>query len=72
MTQYLLKNYLVVREIAERFVKKLSSEKISELLNEYSEEILDSRRRNLIYRYLVRNLDMLQGLLEEAESNENK
>lgn len=72
MTQYLLKNYLVAREIAERFVKKLSSEKISELLNEYSEEILDSRRRNLIYRYLVRKLDMLQGLLEEAESNENK
>ncbi len=64
---FLLKNYSVSREIANRFLEKLSSETIENLLKEYPDTLLSEQKRGLIYKFLCRKCEILRKLSEEVE-----
>lgn len=72
VVRYLLDNYSVAMDIAKRFVSKVDATKISELLTEYPEELLESRKGELIRHYLIRKIELLKELVEEVNINEEK
>lgn len=66
---YLLKKYSVTKEIAKDFLKRLTEETIDSLLDEYTDDILSSSKKELICQFLKRKIEILNDLLKEAESN---
>ena len=68
--KYLFENYSVSREIAKEFLNKLSVETITTLLSEYPEDILSIEKKNLISKFLIRKIEILEELLKEDEKND--
>ena len=64
VVEHLLKTYPVSKVIAQNFVKQLTCETIEDLLAQYPDEMLSTRKKTLIIRYLCRKIEMLQELLE--------
>ena len=52
------------KEIAKDFLYRLSDQKIAELLSEYPEDILSSQKKNLIGRFLIGKIHILEELLK--------
>lgn len=61
---HLLKIYSFSRVIARSFVNRLTCTAIEALLAQYPDELLSTRKKALIIRYLCRKIEMLQELLE--------
>lgn len=69
VVQYLLAKYAATKEIANFFLKQLSPEKISELLEEYPKELLSDSKKDLIGRFLNVKCELLKALVQETEDN---
>lgn len=67
VVKYLLGKYPISRIIARNFVKNLTKEVIDNLLNEYSDEVLQENRKKLICNYLYKKIDILKGLMREVD-----
>ena len=67
--RFLLKKYDVTKEIAMGFVNKLLPEKITEVLEEYPEELLSNVKKEMICRFLNRKCQILSELLKEVDKS---
>ena len=72
VVNYLLEKYPIAREIAKEFIEKLNYQKISAVLDEYPEDILPNTKKELIRRYLLGKLEILDTDLKEVIANETK
>lgn len=70
VVKYLLSNFHPTEKIARRFLKRLNANKIREVLNEYPESILSQQKKELISRFLIRKLEILEILLNEVSKDE--
>lgn len=66
VVKYLLQEYPETNDICKRFLQRLDSGVIDNLLNMYQPEILSPRKNELIRRFLKRKLEILDELLREA------
>ena len=72
VVSFLLNNYAASKEIAKDIILKLSSIKIEEFLVEYPDDILYVNKKRLINKFLNRKCEILNELLKEVESGEEK
>ena len=63
VVRYLLKTYPKTYDIGTRFINKLNASKIDDLMDRYQPDILDSRKNELIRRFLKRKLEILKNLI---------
>ena len=63
VVRYLLKTYPKTYDIGARFINKLNASKIDDLMDRYQPDILDSRKNELIRRFLKRKLEILKNLI---------
>ena len=63
VVRYLLKTYPKTYDIGNGFLNKLNPSKIDDLMNQYQPDILDSRKNELIRRFLKRKLEILKNLI---------
>lgn len=67
MARYLLQHYRSASQVADRFLKRLSDTSIiSDLLNQYPDDVLPKARKDLIYRFLFSKIIILRELMCEA------
>jgi hypothetical protein len=69
VAEYLLKNYSIAQIIAQKFVEKLTNDRITSLIGEYSDDVLCKERKELIRRFLNKKIEILTDLLKEVELN---
>ena len=63
VVRYLLKAYPKTYGISIRFLNKLNTSRIDDLMDQYQPDILDSRKNELIRRFLKRKLEILKNLI---------
>ncbi len=64
--RHLLKKYPIARPIANDFLLRLNKASVDGILTQYPEDIISSRKKTLISRYLCRKMEILK---EEVEAN---
>lgn len=64
VVSFLLETYPISRAIAQRFLAKLTSHAIESVMAEYPADILDTRKNELITRFLKRKVEILSYLLK--------
>ncbi len=69
VAKYLLDNFPEAHAIARRFCERLNNEVIAQLLDQYPVEVLSEKKNDLIRRYLVRKLEILDGLLGKGDED---
>lgn len=69
VVQFLVRKYPAARTIAHRFLERLSEPIIDDIMNQYPADILDPRKNNLIRRYLLKKLKLLNSVLRSEEDN---
>ena len=70
VVKYLVNTYPVTRTIAKRFLENLNAVVIDNLMNQYSDTILSTKKNQLIRRYLLKKLELLNEILNaEVDSS---
>lgn len=69
VVQHLVKEYPVTRTIAKRFLENLNATVIDNLMDQYSETILDTKKNQLIRRYLLKKLELLDEILNAEDDS---
>lgn len=69
VANYLLQRYSVTKDIAVRFLERLNEDVIVSLLAEYPENILSPSKSELMKRYLLKKLEILDQLLKEVSND---
>lgn len=69
VVEYLVKTYPVTRTIAKHFLENLNATVIDNLMNQYSHEILSTKKNQLIRRYLLKKLELLDEILNKEENS---
>ena len=72
VVRYLVNNYPVTRTIAKRFLENLNAAAIDDLLDRYSDTILSVKKNQLIRRYLLKKLELLDDILNAEDDNSVK
>ena len=68
VVRHLVKTYPVTRTIAKRFLENLNATVIDDIMDQYSDTTLSTKKNQLIRRYLLKKLELLDEILN-AEDN---
>ena len=69
VVEYLVKTYPVTCTIAKRFLENLNETVIDNLMNQYSDSILSTKKNQLIRRYLFKKMELLDKILNAEDDN---
>lgn len=69
VVKYLVNTYPVTRTIAKRFLENLNAVVIDNLMNQYSDTILSTKKNQLIRRYLLKKLELLNEILNAEDDS---
>ena len=69
VVQHLVEKYPVTRTIAKRFLENLDAAVIDNLMDQYSDTILSTKKNQLIRRYLLKKLELLDKILNAEDDS---
>ena len=69
VVEYLLHKYPAAPKTAKHFIECLSEDVVNDLMSQYSEQILAPKKNELICRYLLKKIDLLNHLLTKEDRN---
>ena len=69
VVQYLVEKYPVTRTIAKRFLENLNAAAIDNLMDQYSDAVLSTKKNKLIRRYLLKKLELLDEILNAEDDS---
>lgn len=69
VVRYLVKTYPVTRTIAKRFLGNLNATVIDDLMDQYSDTTLSTKKNQLIRRYLLKKLELLDEILNAEDDS---
>ena len=69
VVRHLVKTYPVTRTIAKRFLENLNATVIDDLMDQYSDTILSTKKNQLIRRYLLKKLELLDEILNAEDDS---
>lgn len=66
VVRYLVRKYPYTKQKAEEILEKLTNELITDILNQYPEDLLSERRKALLSLFLSKKIELLGEILDEV------
>lgn len=66
VVKYLLHTYSYSKQIADRFIDTMTSDKINSIISSYPDDLVDTRRKQLLQKFLNSKIEILKKLRNEV------